>query len=114
MNKSARVTNSSSTLIDLLISNIINCKIVSGIITYQITDHLPTFIAMSNIKSQSYDNTKFYRYVKQFDLFKFCQDLQMYLEKIFDDTPELDLLNFNDAFNHFLNAIQTVINAHAH
>ena len=68
---------------------------------------------MSNIKNQIYDNIKFYRYMKHFDSFKFCQDLQMSLEKIFDDMPELDLLNFNDAFNHFLNEIQTVINTHA-
>ena len=51
--------------------------------------------------------------MKQFDSLKFCQDLEMSLEKIFDDMPELDLLYFNDAFNHFLNAIQTVINTHA-
>ena len=50
--------------------------------------------------------------MKQFDSFKFCQDLQMSLENIFDDMPELDLLTFNDAFNHLLNAIQTVINTH--
>ena len=113
LNKPTCVTDSSSTLIDHLITNIINCQIVPGIIDYQITDYLPTFIAMSNIKNQTYNNTKVYRYMKQFDSFKFCQDLQMSLEKIFDDMPELDLLNFTDAFHHFLNAIQTVINTHA-
>ena len=67
LDKSTRITESSSTLIDHVITNITKCKIVPGIIDYQLTDHLPTFVTISNIKKHSHNTTKFYRNMKQFD-----------------------------------------------
>ena len=113
LDKSTRITESSSTLIDHLITNITKCKIVPGIIDYQITDHLPTFVTISNIKKHSHNTTKFYRNMKQFDSNEFCQDLQISLEEYFCSMPELDSLNFNDVFHHFLNTTKKVINTHA-
>ena len=80
---------------------------------YQITDHLPTFIALKNIKKPSSYSVKFYRCMKQFDSTKFRQDLQISLENFVNDMPELNLLNFNDAFQLFLNTLHIEINAHA-
>ena len=51
--------------------------------------------------------------MKQFDSTKFCHDLQISLESFFNDMLELNLLNFNDAFQLFLNTQHIVINAHA-
>ena len=113
LDKSTRITESSSTLIDHVITDITKCKIVPGIIDYQLTDHLPTFVTISNIKKHSHNTTKFYRNMKQFVSNEFCQDLQMSLEEYFCSMPELDSLNFNDVFHHFLNTIKTVINTHA-
>ena len=113
LDKSTRITESSSTLIDHFVTNITKCKIIPGIIDYQITDHLPTFVTISNIKKHSHNTTKFYQNMKQFHSNKFCQDLQISLEEYFCSMPELDSLNFNDVFHHFVNTIKTVINTHA-
>ena len=109
-----RITDSSNFLINHLIANNIKCNITPSIINYQITAHLPTFIALNNVKKSTSNYVKFYRCMKQFDLTKFCQDLQISLETLFNNIPELKLLNFNDAFQLFLNTLHIVINAHAY
>ena len=113
LNKPTRITDSSASLIDHVITNNIKCHVTPGIMNYQITDHLPTFIALKNIKKPSSNSVKFYRCMKQFDSTKFCQDLQISLENFVNDMPELNLLNFNGAFQLFLNTLHIEINAHA-
>ena len=51
--------------------------------------------------------------MKQFDSTKFGQNLQISLEPLFKYMPELNLLNFNDDFQLFLNTLHIAINAHA-
>ena len=56
---------------------------------------------------------KCYRCMKQFDSTKFCQDWKYLWKVFFNDMPELNLLNFNDAIQLFLNKLCIVINARA-
>ena len=112
MNKPTPVTDFSAFLIDHVITNNIKCNVTPGIINYQITDHLPTFIAFKAVVKSSSNSVNFYQCMKQCDSTKFCQDLQISFESFFNDMPELNLFNFNDAFQLFLNTLHIVINAH--
>ena len=71
----SRITNNSSTLIDNIFTNAIDCKIFSGNILSQISDHLPQFAIFSNIKpdyskqsyfSYTYNNFNEERFINDF------------------------------------------------
>jgi hypothetical protein len=50
INKSTRITNTSSTLLDnIFTNNTHNCLLESGIIKTDITDHFPIFLISNNI-----------------------------------------------------------------
>ena len=57
----SRITNNSSTIIDNIFTNAIDCKIFSGNILSQISDHLPQFAIFSN-KKPDYSKQSYFSY----------------------------------------------------
>ena len=50
ISKPTRITNTSSTIIDHILINNCNVSVMSGILEFQITDHLPVFILIKKVK----------------------------------------------------------------
>ena len=59
LNKPARISDSSASLIDHVITNNIKCNFTPGIIRYQITNDFSIFIALKSIKKTSSNSEKF-------------------------------------------------------
>ena len=101
--KSTRVTETSSTLIDHIYCNDINCDIVPGVYNYEISDHFPIFASIRNVKEKPSlkPAVNEYRSMVKFEPLKYCNSLQVALKNLFDDHTELTTNNFDNSFQFF-------------
>ena len=78
INKSTRCTINSKTLLDYIYTNNLKYYNFSGIVRYDITDHLPTFIFVHNtaMKNKVLKDSLI-RDMKNFSLKLFCNDLSL-------------------------------------
>ena len=114
LDKPTRVTET-STLIDHIYCNDINCDIVPGVYSFEISDHFPIFACIRNVKKKPSlkPAVNEYRSMVKFKPLKYCNSLQVALENLFDDHTELTTNNFDNFFQLSLQTICSVIDAHA-
>ena len=114
LDKPTRVTETSSTLIDHIYCNDINCDIVPGVYKYEIFDHFPIFACIQNVKKNPSLKPAINecRFMVKFKPLRYCNSLQVALEKLFDDHAELTTNNFDNFFQLFLLTIRSVSDAH--
>ena len=97
----SRVSDNSSTLIDNIFANILQCETVSGNILTQITDHFPQFLILKHA-GISYKKVQYYKH----DFSKL--DAEVLLNDF--ENPDLAFLNdnsldVNEKFNRFLSIL---------
>ena len=113
--KPTRVTESSSTIIDHIITNDIAHILQPTVIKTEITDHYPILCAAQNFQHKG--KTKlpniYYRDKSKFNAEKFCEDLDFNLNNFFSNQPALNKENYNLLINHFTRIILSTINTHA-
>ena len=99
LDKPTRVTET-STLIDHIYCNDINCDIVPGVYNYEISDHFPIFACIRNVekKPSLKPAVNEYRSMVKFEPFIYCNSLQVALENLFDDHTELTTNTFDNFF----------------
>ena len=110
-----RVAASSTTLLDLVVTNGICRKINSGIIRSDVSDHFPVFCAVTNkltSKNQLASET-FYRDMKQFWADDYRKDLFSLLTNFVSALPRITANNFNSIFDTFAKTVADAINRHA-
>ena len=81
LTKPAKMTSTSSTTLDHVYSNAIDKLCISGILTDDISDHLPIFCI---IKNKTYRNigNKFIQDMEHFDAEEFCVDFNTRLGEL--------------------------------
>ena len=110
-----RVTDTSSTVIDHGITNDTSHCIRPGVIqTANISDHYPIFCevleyAIPTNKKMHYT----FRDKSNFDVDKFCTDLNDSLFDFMLDSEEITETNCDDSFEAFVSIIQHTIDKHA-
>ena len=113
--KPIRVTNSSSTIIDHILTNDTKHSVLPGILCSDISDHNPIFCQINNFHSRGSNvlSKIFYRDKSNFKADSYCQDLETNLYDFGDHHLALIVTNLNDAFNEFIAVISGKIDAHA-
>ena len=108
-----RVANTSSTIIDHIITNCTSHSVLPGIIKSDFTVHYPVFGSINHpIKIKSF-NKYFYRFMKNFNSETFVSDLSYNLDHFDFSTPFSDIRELSAAFHKFIEIIKSTINAHA-
>ena len=103
-----RVTDSTTTLIDNIFSNDFSCKVTSGNVLIQISDHFPQFSILQN-SAPDYNNTSYYIFdYKNFDSSKFLDDYQ----NMNFDFLETDDLTTDNKFGKFLEDLNNLVDSH--
>ena len=63
---STRVTDSSNTIIDHVITNIFRDEVILGVLQELLTDHYPTFIILNQLKKKTACTIRYIRSLKNF------------------------------------------------
>ena len=104
----SRITNNSSTLIDNIFTNAIDCKMFSGNILFQISDHLPQFAIFSN-KKPDYSKQSYFSYkYTNFNQERFINDYITINSTFLCD----DNIDVNVKFDMFLLNVHKLVNNH--
>ena len=98
IDKPTRITPDSQTLIDHVISNYTRPDSIAGILNYEITDHLPIFLALTSSPASKEPSNALYRSFKNFNENAYTNDLHSTLENWFLSIPNLNESNFNIVF----------------
>lgn len=116
IDKPTRVTSTTATVLDHILTNETLISIKPGVLCYDLTDHYPVFIKLNcNQKTSSTaTNVKLYRPLKHFNPSAFCNDLEEKFEKFFN-TNYLTISenNLNCLFDQFYSIITSTIDHHA-
>ena len=105
-----RISKDSYTLIDNIFFNTVEFQTISGNLSMNISDHLPQFLIVKQFPSSCFKNKNVFK--RDYKLFKqnlFRTDLiSINWENIFQNTGDV-----NEAFNKFLNTINSLLDKHA-
>ena len=108
-----RVADTSSTIIDHIITNCSSHSIFPGIIKHDLIDHYPVFCSMNYpIKIKPF-NKYFYRFMKNFNSETFVSDLSNNLDNFNFSAPFSDIRELSAAFDNFIEIIKSTISVHA-
>ena len=110
INKPTRITTHSSTLLDHIYTNIVTDQIQSGILTYDISDHLPTFCFIPRRPKLRYEK-RMRRCTKNFNSDLFLLDTDKIISNL-ESNLYRDNWDPEDAMNSLLNAFTALINSH--
>ena len=117
--KSTRVTNSSKTTIDHVLTIDTDSILTLGVLTYSISDHYPIFCTISNptFKTTKKNMTYFFQNIALVNGVKFRSGLYSVLMTLYDKLihsySNITANSFNKHFNQMMNAILAVFNMHA-
>ena len=113
INLPTRVTSSSATVLDHIITNENRHEIIPSVIDYDITDHYPV-MAIINRNVTSYPSQPiFIRSFNKFNSSNFINDLQLRLDNFFPQMNTITKNNINDVFDEFYSLITKTISNHA-
>lgn len=100
--------NQKYALIDNIFSNDIINHCTSGNLTAHISDHLPNFLIINNVKTCRISKTKLLRDFSQFDIHLFMADLRkVKLHDKLKNMPDVNVM-----FNFFHSALSTLFDMH--
>ena len=108
-----RVTNSSATTLDHIITNDNLHTLKPGVIRADLSDHYPIFCTISNIASKRTSQAVYQHNFANFKPDEFCTDLYDQLSSFLELHDSLHIDNFNHVFNKFIVTITHAINKHA-
>ena len=112
--KPTRISNSSSTIINHIITNDSKHKLQSFIVKSDLTDNYPIFCVINKNFTNNKKNLEklFYQDKTKFCSELFCKDLQADLKNYFSHQPALSNKNFNELFNDFIHITSHSIDTH--
>lgn len=116
INQPTRVTPSSATTIDHILTNETRCTLTPGVIEYDITDHYPTMVLVSHKQPSKQHKPKFARCFTNFTVKKFNDDLEHSLTELMSDISyhkPSSKNELNNIFDTFYSLITKTIDKHA-
>jgi len=79
-----------------------------------VSDHFAVFVfSLKHLKPRNAEATYLRRDKKKFDSKAFCQDLELKLMSLNTELKSVSLLNFNQLFAKFLQAVEGTVEQHA-
>ena len=114
ISKPAKKTKTFRTIIDHILINNCNVSVMSGILDFQITDHLPVFSLIKNVKHfchKGLEKMIYRKKTKEINKTLFLTELENYLNSYFkipSDGNQLDLM-----FVNFLSDLKATIDKQA-
>ena len=112
-----RVTVTSSSIIDHIITNDTNHPLSTGVIycADKLSDRYVTFcnVSVYLTKSKKYIPISVFRDKSNFNPESYCSDLNRSLLEFFDNLGELTESNFDESFDAFITVVQNVTGSHA-
>ena len=112
--KPTRITSTSSTLLDHIITNITQNTLLPGILRSDLSDHFPTFcFILLDSKPFKITVNKKIRSLNKFKPEDYVQELALKLDQFFSHLPEVSSTNFDAIFKEFYHIIKTITNTHA-
>ena len=112
-NISTRVTCTSSTVLDHIITNENHCVIRSTVMDHSITDHFPIMAINDKKFATKNASPKFVRSFKNFDRVKYNYDLQSQFNQFLPRLHAVTENNFNNKFEKFYSILKLTIENHA-
>ena len=109
INKPTRITDTSATLLDHVYTNVSQHISSRGILTFEISDHLPTFCSLTS-KPILKQEKVLMRDMNKFDKTKFLDDVYSLTQELNDAYK--DDFNPNNAINQLLDKFSNLINQH--
>ena len=109
-NKPTHITTQSSTLLDHIYTNVLNEKIESGLLTYDVFDHLPTFCFMPHIPKLRYEK-RVQRITKNFNSDMFLLNIKKMFSELESNQTRYDW-DSEQTTNSFIEAFTALINTH--
>ena len=94
----ARITPVSQTTVDHVYSNVFKYKSVPGIVECALTDHYPIFVILKHSKLKVDQTNHYTQSLKEFNSDNFNSNLKASLEKLLNDSPNLDEKSFDQFF----------------
>ena len=110
-----RITSSSSTIFDHIITNDLKHNLTPFVIQ-DMTDHLPIGCFIQNLspkKQKKIKTVSYYRDKSKFKSEDFCDDVQSKFFAYIIKMPDLNCKNVNDSFNGFVNLLRSIIDDYA-
>ena len=112
-NVPTRVTDSSSTIIDHIVTNDHTHNILPGVIKTDLTDHYPIFCTISNLTLKKFHKPTFRRDFSMFNANDFCNHLNNEINSFFLTISYIDGNNFDAIFDQFLQLLTNGITLYA-
>lgn len=112
INKPTRITESSATLIDHMYTNVTNKVNSRGILTFEISDHLPTFCSLS-VKPNKKQEKVVIRDMKNIDETKFLDDINNLVLETNEFIMRKKDFNPDETFDQFLKRFSELVDQHA-
>ena len=111
VDKPTKVTATSSTLLDHILTNDTISQITPGILNSNVSDHFPTFVLIKNVEKKKVPalENRYYRSKTNFNLNNFLSDLQKALTSLFGNEDDVDHSNLDVLFDRFLRTIKNVL-----
>ena len=115
VDKPTRVTATSSSLLDHILTNDAISQITPSILNSDVSDHFPTFVLIKNVgkKKASASENRYYRCQTNFNLNSFLSDSQKALTSLFGYEDDVDHSNLDVLFDRFLRTIKNMTDLHA-
>ena len=117
LNKPTRITPTSKTLIDHILTNDVHLTVKTCIIIHKIADHLPIACMISDGQSNNVGlqvKKIMYKHdTKNLNVETFSKDLHNSLTQIIPSLQYINNENYNKKFDKLINIIQKAINHHA-
>ena len=116
IDKPTRLTDSSQSIIDHIITNDHNLHIAPAVIEYgDLSDHYPVFVSIDKPKSCNATPTEqiVFRNQRNFQADQYCNDLESNLNQLLAGFPFIDASNVNDIFSKFMEMVIQITNKHA-
>ena len=111
--KPTKVTDTSSTIIDHVITNCSSLFILRRIINRDLTDHYPVFCSINHPLHTKPGKKCYHCLMKNFNPETFVTDFSNNLDHFNFSTPFSDMRELSAAFDNLIEIIETTINIHA-
>ena len=113
--KPTRVTETSATIIDHIITNDLTRRLFPIILRTDLTDrYLTAVVATINIKRKQRQSGKILRRdMSHFSTENFNNDVEQFADRFLEDLTEITAENFNNVFDYFTNFYKRIVDQHA-
>jgi hypothetical protein len=105
--KPTRLTDHTKTLIDHIYTNVYSDQISSGILLFDLSDHLPVF-SIINMCTKRNKKRRVFRDYSKFKSENYLNDIEKIGNSLYQEGGDL-----NEITNHVVNSIKTISNKHA-